>query len=116
MKIRRISRRTPSMSVTNAQQRPRSEVMRTAIAVTLALALIGTGAIALPSFAPIQPVEEDTPTFTVAPLEPELLADIETVHESAGMLASPLEDVAKAAKAIPAAVVKAAKVTRAVTK
>jgi 3D (Asp-Asp-Asp) domain-containing protein len=116
MKIRRISRRTPVVVVTDRRERPRSEVMRTAVAVTLALALIGTGAIALPSFAPMEPVKDEAPALTVAPLEPELLADIETVHESAGMLGSPLKEVAKAAKAFPAAAAKVAKATKAVTR
>jgi 3D (Asp-Asp-Asp) domain-containing protein len=111
MKIRRISR-TPRLSVTSPTSRPRSDVLRTAIAVTLALALIGTGAIALPSFAPLEAVDE-TPEFTIAPLDPEQLADIELVHESAGMLGVPLKEVARA---IPAAAVKVAKATRAAAK
>jgi 3D (Asp-Asp-Asp) domain-containing protein len=115
MKIGRISRRTPALRVAGNSNRSRTELFRTAIAVTLALALIGTGAIALPSFAPIEPVAE-APEVTIAQLEPDLLADIETVHESAGMLGAPLKEVAKAAKAIPAAAVTVAKATRSVTK
>src|SRR5256885_9195998 len=103
MKIRRIFWPTIVDGITTASERPRSEVLRTAVAVTLALALIGTGAIALPSLVPVEPVTEETPALTVAPLEPELPADIETVHESAGMLGSPLRDAASVAKAIPAA-------------
>lgn len=113
MKTRRISRPTPVVPA-DGSARPRTEVFRTAIAVTMALALIGTGAIALPSFAPVEPVTE-TASFTVAQLEPDLLADIETVHESAGMLGAPLKEVARAAKSIPTAAVKAAKVTKTVT-
>jgi 3D (Asp-Asp-Asp) domain-containing protein len=116
MKIRRISRRTPVAGLIGPSERPRSEVLRTAVAVTLALALIGTGAIALPSLVPVEHVTEETPALTVAPLEPELLADIETVHESAGMLGSPLKDAARVAKAIPAAAVKVAKATKAITR
>jgi 3D (Asp-Asp-Asp) domain-containing protein len=114
MKIGRISRRTPEVRVAGNSTRSRTEVFRTAIAVTLALALIGTGAIALPSLVPVEPVAE-TPEFTVAQLEPDLLADIETVHESAGMLGAPLTEVARIAKAVPAAAVKVAKATKTVT-
>jgi 3D (Asp-Asp-Asp) domain-containing protein len=76
------------------------------------LALIGTGAVALPSFAPLQPVEETT-EFTITPLAPDQLADIETVHESAGMLGVPVTEVARA---IPATAVRVAKATRAAAK
>jgi 3D (Asp-Asp-Asp) domain-containing protein len=111
MKIRRISRPTPVIRA-DGSTRPRTELFRTAIAVTMALALIGTGAIALPSFVPVEPVA-DAASLTVAQLEPDLLADIETVHESAGMLGSPLKEVARA---IPAAAVKVAKATKTVAK
>jgi len=112
MKIRRISRRTPVLGVEGRSNRQRWDVIRTAIAVTLALALIGTGAVALPSFAPLQPVEETT-DFTITPLAPDQLADIETVHESAGMLGVPVREVARA---IPATAGRVAKATRAAAK
>ncbi|HST06962.1 MAG TPA: hypothetical protein VLJ83_02265 [Gemmatimonadaceae bacterium] len=115
MKIRRISRQTPAIDLASRRGRPRSEIVRTAIAVTLALALIGTGAIALPSFAPLEGAN-DAPEITVAPLEPDQLADIEMVHESAGMLSAPFKEVSNVAKAIPSAAVKVAKVTKAVTR
>jgi 3D (Asp-Asp-Asp) domain-containing protein len=90
-------------------QRPRAEIIRTILAVTLALGLIGTGAIALPSFASPEP-EIEPAAAIVAELEPEQLADIEGVHESAGMLGSlPTEVV----KALPVAAGKTAKATRA---
>ena len=61
MKIRRISRpRSRQSNWLAAATRPRSEIVRTVVAVTLALALIGTGAVALPSFAPL---EAPTTTF-----------------------------------------------------
>jgi 3D (Asp-Asp-Asp) domain-containing protein len=87
------------------------------MAVTLALALIGTGAIALPSLAPIAPEKDDAPTLSVGPLEPNLLADIESVHERAGMLSVPIKEVAKAAaRSIPSTAFKVAKATKAVTR
>ena len=113
MKIRRISRETPALEA--EQTRPRTEVIRTVIAVTMALALIGTGAIALPSFGPSENAETmvSIPEPVLAEIEPELLADIETVHESSGMLSAPIKEVAKA---IPIAAAKAAKATGSATK
>ena len=53
MKIRRISRRTFALrSDDDGSPRKRVELIRTVVAVTLAVGLIGTGAIALPSLAP----------------------------------------------------------------
>jgi 3D (Asp-Asp-Asp) domain-containing protein len=117
MKIRRISRQTPATGVTQRPERPRAEIVRTAIAVTLALALIGTGAIALPSFAPLEVEAANEPiAITVAPLEPDQLADIEMVHESAGMLSAPFKEVSIAARSIPSVALRAARVTKAVTR
>jgi 3D (Asp-Asp-Asp) domain-containing protein len=108
MKTRRISRRTPAAEIIATQNRPRAEVIRTVVAVTLALALIGTGAIALPSFAPIIPAE-DVYEPVVAQLEPETLADIESVHESAGMLGSSAAEIARTVATVSARAPKAAR-------
>jgi 3D (Asp-Asp-Asp) domain-containing protein len=109
LKTRRISRRTPDAEPFATPNRPRAEVLRTVVAVTLALALIGTGAIALPSFAPLTPVEEVSEPV-IAQLEPETLADIESVHESAGMLGVSAAEVARTISTVAARVPKAARV------
>jgi 3D (Asp-Asp-Asp) domain-containing protein len=109
LKTRRISRRTPDAETFATPNRPRAEVLRTVVAVTLALALIGTGAIALPSFAPLTPVEEVSEPV-IAQLEPETLADIESVHESAGMLGVSAAEVARTISTVAARVPKAARV------
>ncbi|HJQ52274.1 MAG TPA: hypothetical protein VJ825_00390 [Gemmatimonadaceae bacterium] len=108
MKTRRISRQTPAVETIATQNRPRAEVIRTVIAVTLALALIGTGAIALPSFAPVTPAE-DVYEPVVAQLEPETLADIESVHESAGMLGTSAAEIARTVSTVAARAPKAAR-------
>ena len=54
MKIRRISRRTFALRSADGSPRKRVEIIRTVVAVTLAVGLIGTGAIALPSLAPVE--------------------------------------------------------------
>jgi len=108
MKTRRISRQTPVVETIATQNRPRAEVIRTVVAVTLALALIGTGAIALPSFAPLAPAE-DVYEPVVAQLEPETLADIESVHESAGMLGTSASEIARTVSTVAARAPKAAR-------
>lgn len=108
MKTRRISRQTPAMETIASRNRPRAEVIRTVVAVTLALALIGTGAIALPSFAPLTPADEVYEPV-VARLEPETLADIESVHESAGMLGTSASEIARTVSTVAARAPKAAK-------
>jgi 3D (Asp-Asp-Asp) domain-containing protein len=108
MKTRRISRQTPAVETIATKNRPRAEVIRTVVAVTLALALIGTGAIALPSFAPIKPAEEVYEPV-VAQLEPETLADIESVHESAGMLGASASEIARTVSTVAARAPKAAR-------
>lgn len=108
MKTRRISRQTTAAETIATQNRPRAEVIRTVIAVTLALALIGTGAIALPSFAPVTPAE-DVYEPVVAQLEPETLADIESVHESAGMLGTSAAEIARTVSTVAARAPKAAR-------
>ena len=116
MKISRISRRTLAPETANNSSQPRVEVIRTFIAVALAVALIGTGAVALPSLSPIEAGIEIPPP-TGPQLEPAQLTDIESVHEAAGMLGSPLkETVTDVAKALPSTAAKIARATTTVTK
>jgi 3D (Asp-Asp-Asp) domain-containing protein len=116
MKISRISRRTLATGASNDSSRPRVEVIRTFIAVAMAVALIGTGAVALPSLSPIEAGIE-IPAPRGPQLEPAQLTDIESVHETAGMLGSPLkETVTDVAKALPSTAAKIAKATTKVTK
>src|SRR5712671_3055703 len=96
----------------------RSDVARTAVAVTLAIALIGTGAVALPSLAP-SPVEAamEIPPAKGPQLEPDVLSAIESIHEDAGNLAGPLkETVIEVAKALPSTAANVARATTAVTR
>src|SRR5438132_543294 len=103
MKIGRISRRTFALKAANDGARRQAELLRTIIAVAIAVALIATGAIALPSLAPAEASVEILPAKGPQ-LEPEVLADIEGVHEGAGMLDGPLsETVADVTRKIPAA-------------
>ncbi|MFL5635763.1 MAG: 3D domain-containing protein [Gemmatimonadaceae bacterium] len=115
MKISKISRRTFALRRADdvSVSRPRGEILRTVVAVSLAVALIGTGAVALPSLAPVEAsIDGDGPPLKGPQLEPDLLADIESVHDQAGMLTPPLRDrVADAAKALPSAAVNAARAT-----
>ena len=119
MKIRRISRRTFALRFANDRSpRKRVELIRTVVAVTLAVALIGTGAVALPSLAPaVEASSMEIPPAKGPQLEPEELASIETIHETAGNLAGPLKaTVSEMAKALPSAAVSVARATTAVTK
>jgi len=116
MKISRISRRTFALRAANEAPRPRAEIIRTIVAVTLAIGLIGTGAIALPSLAPVEAGLE-IPPRKGPQLEPQDLADIESIRETAGMLGSPLkETVSDIARALPSTAAKVARATTAVTK
>jgi len=117
MKIRRISRRTFALRLANggSPRRP-VEIIRTVVAVALAAGLIGTGAVALPSLAPVE-ASMEIPPVKGPQLEPEELAAIESIHETAGMLGGPLkETVADVAKALPSTAASVAKATTAVTK
>ncbi|HMJ18130.1 MAG TPA: 3D domain-containing protein [Gemmatimonadaceae bacterium] len=117
MKIRRISRR-PFAPGSDSDRSPRKrvEIVRTVVALTLAVALIGTGAVALPSLAPFE-ASMDFPPAKGPQLEPEELASIESIHESAGMLAGSLkETVSDMTKALPATAANIANATTAVTK
>jgi 3D (Asp-Asp-Asp) domain-containing protein len=118
MKIRRISRRTPALrTIDDASPRKRVEVVRTVVAVALAVALIGTGAVALPSLAPIVEASMEIPPAKGPQLEPEELSSIESIHENAGMLAGSLkETVTDVARALPSTAASLAKATTAVTK
>jgi 3D (Asp-Asp-Asp) domain-containing protein len=125
VKISRTPRQTLDLRVATERSR-RSEVVRTVLAVTLAIALIGTGAVALPSLAPSatsSSAESDATTEStltmgteVAMLEPEDLASVESVHESAGRLDSPLKTVSAMAKSLPSKAVRVARATTAITK
>ena len=86
------------------------------LAVSIAIALIATGAVALPSLAPITS-EANIAPVSLPQLEPMQLAAIEDIHENAAMLAEPIRESAKAvAKAIPTAAAKVARVTTKATK
>lgn len=115
MKNSNVSRGTYTNSRTGDPRRSRTEIIRTLSAVTLAVALLATGAIALPSLAPLEGATEIAPA-SVPPLEPQILADIEGVHQEAGMLTAPLRSMTSLAKAVPSATVKVARATKAVTR
>jgi 3D (Asp-Asp-Asp) domain-containing protein len=118
MKIGRISRRPLPLESASRRTspRPRVEFIRTLIAVTLAVALVGTGAIALPSLSPVAAGIE-IPPRKGPQLEPDVLADIESVHSVAGMLAGPLaETVADITRALPSTAARVARATTAVTR
>src|SRR5438477_12583268 len=116
MKIGRISRRTFALKAANDGSRPRVEILRTFLAVTAAVALIGTGAIALPSLSPVE-ASVEVPPAKGPQLEPQVLADIEGVHEEAGMVGGPLrESVREVAKSLPSAGVQGGKATTDVIK
>src|SRR4029079_9909380 len=65
MKNRRISRQTFAIRTADDTSRP-GEILRTLLAVTMAVGLIATGAIALPSLSPGEAGAEIQPV-TVAP-------------------------------------------------
>ena len=90
----------------------RVEVIRTVVAVGLAIGVIGTGAIALPSLAPVEASMELPPAKGPA-LEPEELASIEGIHEAAGALKETVSDMAKS---LPSTAANVARATTAVTK
>jgi len=95
----------------------RLEVVRTVVAVTLAIALIGTGAVALPSLAPMQAASVDFPPPKGPQLEPDVLAAIESVHENAGNLAGPVKQtIVEMAKALPSTAANVASATTAITR
>jgi 3D (Asp-Asp-Asp) domain-containing protein len=94
----------------------RSEVFRTVVAATLAIALIGTGAVALPSLAPMQ-AGVDSPPKKGPQLEPDVLAAIENANENAGNLAGPVKQtITEMAKALPSTAANVASATTALAK
>ena len=118
MKFRRISRRNPALGPDKqASARKRVELIRTVVAVTLAVALIGTGAVALPSLGPVVEASIDLPPTKGPKLEPQEIASIENVQTTAGMLGGPLtESVSDMAKALPSTAANVARATTAVTR
>ena len=91
----------------------RSDVVRTVVAVTLAIALIGSGAVALPSLSPME-ASIEFPPQKGPQLEPDVLSAIESIHEDAGNLAGPLkETIAEMAKALPSTAANVASATTA---
>ena len=94
----------------------RSDVVRTIVAVTLAIALIGTGAVALPSLSPVK-ASIEFPPKKGPQLEPDVLSAMESIHEDAGNLAGPLkETIAEMAKALPSTAANVASATTALTR
>lgn len=92
MKFRRISRRNSALRPDKDNSSPkRVEIIRTVVAVTLAVAMIGTGAVALPSLVPVVEASIDIPPLKGPQLEPQEIASIESVHETAGMLEGSLK-------------------------
>ena len=94
----------------------RSEVVRTVVAVTLAIALIGTGAVALPSLAPVQ-ASVEFPPQKGPQLEPDVLSAIESVNENAGNLAGPVKQtIVEMARALPSTAATVASATTALAR
>lgn len=118
MKFRRISRRNPALGPDKeSSPRKRVELIRTVVAVTLAVALIGTGAVTLPSLGPVVEASIDLPPVKGPKLEPQEIASIENVQTTAGMLGGPLtESVSDMAKALPSTAANVARATTAVTR
>jgi 3D (Asp-Asp-Asp) domain-containing protein len=93
-----------------------SEVVRTVVAVTLAIGLIGTGAVALPSLSPMR-ASVEIPPPKGPQLEPDELSAIEGIHENAGNIAGPArETIAEMARALPSTAARIATATTAVTR
>jgi 3D (Asp-Asp-Asp) domain-containing protein len=118
MKIGRISRRPLTPRIASGTRRPRRVgVVRTIVAVTLAVGLIGTGAIALPSLAPVVLAGVEIPPTKGPQLEPEDVDNVPTIAEAAGTLGGPLtETVSEIARALPSTAARIAKATTSVTK
>lgn len=94
----------------------RSEVVRTVVAVTLAIALIGTGAVALPSLAPVQ-ASVEFPPQKGPQLEPDVLSAIESVNENAGNLGGPVKQtIVEMARALPSTAASVASATTALAR
>jgi 3D (Asp-Asp-Asp) domain-containing protein len=94
----------------------RSEVVRTVVAMTLAIALIGTGAVALPSLAPVQ-ASVEFPPQKGPQLEPDVLSAIESVNDNAGNLAGPVKQtIVEMARALPSTAATVASATTALAR
>ncbi|MEO8909613.1 MAG: 3D domain-containing protein [Gemmatimonadaceae bacterium] len=94
----------------------KSEFVRTIVAVTLALALIGTGAVALPSLT-LMEAGIEIPPQKGPQLEPADISAIESIHETAGNLAGSLkETVNDIARALPSTAATVARATTAIAK
>jgi len=99
MKNRRISRRIFALRPAKDGSTQKREIVRTVIAVTMAIALIGTGAVALPSLAPaISEASLDIPPLKGPKLEPEEVAS--TASDLAKDLPSAAASVARATTAV----------------
>src|SRR3982074_1276798 len=119
MKISRISRPTftPTTASDPTRRRPRVGVVRTIVAVTLAVALVGTGAIALPSLPPVVLAGIGIPPTKGPQLEPEDLGDVVSITDAARTLGGPLtETISDIARALPTTAARVAKATTSVTK
>jgi 3D (Asp-Asp-Asp) domain-containing protein len=97
MKIRRVRN--------DGSTRNRVELVRTAVAVALAIGIIGTGAIALPSLAPVEAAMELPPAKGPA-LEPADLGSIERLSDAVKALPSTAGNVARATTAVTKPVAK----------
>lgn len=117
MKIRGISRRRLVVQVANDRTRfRRIELVRAVAAISVATALIGTGAVALPSPFPVQAGAE-IPRPKGPQLEPDELSAIERIHEDAGNLANPLgETITGITEALPSTAANVARATAVVTR
>ena len=116
MKIRRVSRRIFALRSADGSPRRRAEAVRTVVAVILAVALIGTGAIALPSLAPVE-ASIEIPPAKGPQLEPADIASMESIGETARTLPGPLKKtVSEVASALPSTALRVAKPTTAVTR
>lgn len=92
----------------------RLEVFRTGVALAFAVAILGTGAIALPSLATAEDTE--LPPVKGPQLETETLA-IDSPSETAAMLTEPVKETATdPPRSLPSGAAKIAKATTSVTK
>jgi 3D (Asp-Asp-Asp) domain-containing protein len=118
MNFRRISRRNHALGPDReSSPQKRVELIRTVVAVALAVGLIGTGAVALPSLGPVVEASIDIPPVKGPKLEPEEKGSIENAQTTAGMIGGAAkEGVSNMAKALPATAASVAKATTAVTR
>lgn len=75
----------------------RLEILRTGFALACAIAILGTGSIALPSLAT---AETEIPPVKGPHLEPETLAAIESLRETAATIPEPVKETARITSAI----------------